>query len=82
MYLFRVHGRGRGFGIEWSQVGQVAAQMPERVCHTVFVEAFLPIDGKSLIEVSGLDWNTEIRLRSTRAYGLLRHTTNLRSSRI
>lgn len=43
-------------------VGQVAARLPERVCHTVFVEAFLPIDGKSLIEVSGLDWNSEISL--------------------
>jgi pimeloyl-ACP methyl ester carboxylesterase len=36
-------------------VGQVAAQVHELVTHTVFIEAFLPIDGKSLLEVSGLD---------------------------
>lgn len=36
-------------------VGQVAAQVPKRVAHTVYVEAFLPVDGQSLLQVSGLD---------------------------
>lgn len=40
-------------------VGQVAAQAPEVVVHTVYVEAFLPVDGKSLLEVSGLDMEHE-----------------------
>lgn len=43
-------------------VGQVAVQAPQLVRHTVFIEAFLPIDGKSLLEVSGLDAHTELRL--------------------
>lgn len=43
-------------------VGQVAAQAPELVRHVVFVEAFLPLDGKSLLEVSGLDVEYEMRL--------------------
>src|SRR5438105_15953258 len=29
--------------------GQVADRAPERVAHTVFVEAFLPCDGKSML---------------------------------
>ncbi|MBD3297633.1 MAG: alpha/beta fold hydrolase [candidate division Zixibacteria bacterium] len=36
-------------------VGQVASQFPNLVHHTIFIEAFLPISGKSLLEVSGLD---------------------------
>lgn len=36
-------------------LGQVAVRAPELVRHTVFIEAFLPVDGKSLLEVSGLD---------------------------
>lgn len=43
-------------------VGQVAAQAPEVVVHTVYVEAFLPVDGKSLLEVSGLDMEHERKL--------------------
>ena len=43
-------------------VGQVAAQAPEVVAHTVYVEAFLPIDGQSLLEVSGLDIEYERKL--------------------
>ena len=43
-------------------VGQVAAQAPERVAHTVYVEAFLPVDGRSLLDVSGLDVEHERRL--------------------
>lgn len=36
-------------------VGQVATRIPQLVTHSVFVEAFLPVDGKSLLDVSGLD---------------------------
>lgn len=36
-------------------VGQVAAQAPQTVAHTVYIEAFLPVDGQSLLEVAGLD---------------------------
>jgi len=36
-------------------VGQVASQSPNLMCHTIFIEAFLPIAGQSLLEVSGLD---------------------------
>jgi pimeloyl-ACP methyl ester carboxylesterase len=43
-------------------VGQVAAQAPGVVAHTVYVEAFLPVDGQSLLEVSGLDVEQERRL--------------------
>ena len=43
-------------------VGQVAAQAPDLVAHTVYVEAFLPVDGKSLLEVSGLDMDHEREL--------------------
>ena len=43
-------------------VGQVAAQAPEVVAHTVYVEAFLPVDGQSLLEVSGLDVEHERNL--------------------
>jgi pimeloyl-ACP methyl ester carboxylesterase len=43
-------------------VGQVAAQAPAVVARTVYVEAFLPVDGRSLLEVSGLDVEHERRL--------------------
>lgn len=36
-------------------VGQVASMSNQFIAHTVFIEAFLPISGKSLLEVSGLD---------------------------
>lgn len=36
-------------------VGQVSAKVPKLIAHSVFIEAFLPIDGQSLLEVSGLD---------------------------
>ena len=35
--------------------GIVAARKPELVKHIVYIEAFLPIDGKSLLDVTGLD---------------------------
>lgn len=35
--------------------GQVADQRPDRVAHTVFVQAFLPRDGRSLID----DWSED-----------------------
>ena len=34
----------------------------KRVCHTVFIEAFLPVQGSSLLDVSGLDVNEELNL--------------------
>jgi pimeloyl-ACP methyl ester carboxylesterase len=40
-------------------VGQVAAKAPHLIARTVFFEAFLPVDGKSLLEVSGLDVDHE-----------------------
>jgi pimeloyl-ACP methyl ester carboxylesterase len=43
-------------------VGQVAASAPDLVAHTVYVNAFLPVEGKSLLEVSGLDEEHERRL--------------------
>jgi pimeloyl-ACP methyl ester carboxylesterase len=43
-------------------VGQVAASAPDLVAHTVYVNAFLPVEGKSLLEVSGLDEELERRL--------------------
>lgn len=43
-------------------VGQVSALLQDRVAHSVFIEAFLPVDGKSLLEVSGLDVAHEKRL--------------------
>jgi pimeloyl-ACP methyl ester carboxylesterase len=43
-------------------VGQAAAQAPEKVAHTVYVEAFLPVNGQSLLEVAGLDVAHERRL--------------------
>ena len=43
-------------------VGLVAAAAPQRVAHTVFVEAFLPVEGRSLLEVSGLDVDEEMSL--------------------
>jgi len=39
--------------------GQVADRRPERVSHTVFVEAFLPQDGRSLID----DWSDDSAAR-------------------
>jgi pimeloyl-ACP methyl ester carboxylesterase len=35
--------------------GQAADRAPEQIVHTAFIEAFLPQDGKSLLDVSGLD---------------------------
>jgi pimeloyl-ACP methyl ester carboxylesterase len=43
-------------------VGQVATRHQRRVAHSVFVEGFLPVDGKSLLDVSGLDVVHEKRL--------------------
>lgn len=43
-------------------VGQVSALLQDRVAHSVFIEAFLPVEGKSLLEVSGLDVAHEERL--------------------
>lgn len=43
-------------------VGQVSTRLQHRVAHSVFIEAFLPVDGKSLLEVSGLDVAHEKRL--------------------
>jgi pimeloyl-ACP methyl ester carboxylesterase len=43
-------------------VGQVSSRLQNRVAHSVFIEAFLPVDGKSLLEVSGLDVAHEKRL--------------------
>lgn len=34
-------------------VGQVADRAPDRVAHTVFVQAFLPVDGRSLLDAFG-----------------------------
>jgi pimeloyl-ACP methyl ester carboxylesterase len=41
---------------------QVAARAADRVAHTVFLEAFLPQDGRSLLDVSGLDVAHEMDL--------------------
>lgn len=43
-------------------VAQVAAKEQKRVAHSVFIEGFLPVDGKSLLDVSGLDVDHEKRL--------------------
>ena len=43
-------------------VGQVSALLQHRVAHSVFIEAFLPVEGKSLLDVSGLDVAHEKRL--------------------
>src|SRR5690625_302000 len=40
-------------------VGQVASQHPDLIDHTIFVEAFLPVAGRSLLEASGLDVQEE-----------------------
>jgi pimeloyl-ACP methyl ester carboxylesterase len=42
--------------------GQVAAAAADRVDHVVFIEAFLPERGRSLLDVSGLDEERELRL--------------------
>lgn len=36
-------------------VGQLASQLRVVIAHTVFIKVFLPVDGKSLLEISGLD---------------------------
>jgi pimeloyl-ACP methyl ester carboxylesterase len=36
-------------------VGQVASMNEQRVHRTVFIEGFLPVNGQSLLDVSGLD---------------------------
>ncbi len=43
-------------------VGQVATRHPQHIGHAVFIEGFLPVDGKSLLDVSGLDVAHEKRL--------------------
>lgn len=39
--------------------GQVSDRLPERVRHTIFLEAFVPEDGRSLLDVTGLDVQAE-----------------------
>lgn len=41
-------------------VGQVTSRNNVKVHHTIFVEAFLPVTGQSLLDVSGLSVNEEI----------------------
>jgi pimeloyl-ACP methyl ester carboxylesterase len=48
-------------------VGQVAASAPDLVAHTVYVNAFVPVDGKSLLATSGLDEEHERRLIASNA---------------
>jgi pimeloyl-ACP methyl ester carboxylesterase len=43
-------------------VGQVATRPQQHIVHSVFIEGFLPVDGKSLLDVSGLDVGHEKRL--------------------
>jgi pimeloyl-ACP methyl ester carboxylesterase len=50
-------------------VGQVTANNPKIAAHTVFIESFLPVDGQSLLEVSGLNVDHEIKLIAQN-YGL------------
>jgi len=40
-------------------VGQLASQSPNLTRHTIFIEAFLPVAGQSLLEVSGLNEDEE-----------------------
>lgn len=40
-------------------VGQVASRARVDICHSIFVEAFLPVSGRSLLEVSGLSVEEE-----------------------
>lgn len=40
-------------------VGQVADRTPDRVAHTVFIQAFVPSDGRSLID----DWSDDAKAR-------------------
>jgi len=42
-------------------VGQVASRKNANIHHTIFVEAFLPVTGRSLLDVSGLPVNEETR---------------------
>ena len=42
-------------------IGMVAQKIPHRIAHTVFVEAFLPVKDRSLLDVSGLDVDDELR---------------------
>jgi pimeloyl-ACP methyl ester carboxylesterase len=44
--------------------GQVAAYAPDRVDHIVFIEAFLPEQGRSLLDVSGLDKEREEHIQT------------------
>lgn len=50
--------------------GQVADRRPERVVHTVFVQAFLPRDGRSLID----DWSTDPAARSQEVADIAAHS--------
>jgi pimeloyl-ACP methyl ester carboxylesterase len=42
--------------------GQAAERAQDRVIHTIYIEAFLPEDGKSMLDVSGLDRDHELEL--------------------
>lgn len=50
-------------------VGQVADRAPDRVAHTVFVEAFLPHDGWSMLAAFGDEAAQAAELRSIEAHG-------------
>jgi len=43
-------------------VGIASTRVQQRVAHSVFIEGFLPVEGKSLLDVSGLDVAHEKRL--------------------
>lgn len=43
-------------------VGQAAVRARDLIKRTIFVEAFLPMNGKSLLQVSGLDEDHEVQL--------------------
>jgi PPOX class probable F420-dependent enzyme len=49
--------------------GQVADRRPERVSHTVFVQAFLPRDGRSLID----DWSDDAAARNQEIEAIATH---------
>jgi pimeloyl-ACP methyl ester carboxylesterase len=42
--------------------GIVAATHPDTIQHVIYVEAFLPSDGKSLLDITGLDSAHEVEL--------------------
>ncbi|TGG93448.1 alpha/beta hydrolase [Natronospirillum operosum] len=44
-----------GHGYSGLVVGQAAQRLPDRVCHTVFLEAYVPEEGRSLLELADLD---------------------------